>query len=115
MHGEPGVETSDLLPAADVARLLVDRILADAPAGAGNRVAVLVNGLGSTHYEEMFVLYKGVHDLLTGAGLEPYRPIVGEMVTSLDMEGCSLTLMWLDDELQPLWDAPASSPAFTQI
>jgi dihydroxyacetone kinase len=62
----------------------------------------------------MLVLYKDVHDRLTGAGLEPYRPIVNEMVTSLDMAGCSLSLLWLDDELQPLLDAPCASAAFVQ-
>jgi dihydroxyacetone kinase len=112
VHGEPGVQSSDLLPAREIARLLVERLLADAPEDAGRRAAVLLNGLGSTTYEELFVLYRDVHRLLCDAGLDLYRPIVGEMVTSLDMEGCSLSLFWLDDELQPLWDAPARSPAF---
>jgi len=115
VHGEPGIQSSDLLPAADIAALLVNTILADAPSDAGNRVAVLMNGLGSTTYEELFVLYRDIHRLLQLAGLEVDYPIVGEMVTSLDMEGCSLSLFWLDDELQPLWDAPATSAAFTRI
>jgi dihydroxyacetone kinase len=114
VHGEPGVQSSALLPGAEIARLLVERLLDDRPADAGSRVAVLVNGLGSTTYEEMFVLYRDIDRLLRSAGLEPYDPIVAEAVTSLDMEGCSLSLLWLDDELQPLWDAPASSPAFTR-
>ncbi|MBX2999247.1 MAG: dihydroxyacetone kinase subunit DhaK [Caldilineaceae bacterium] len=115
VHGEPGIQTSELLPAHQIAAMLVDKIVADAPSGAGNRVAVLVNGLGSTHYEEMFVLYKSIHSRLEGAGLQLHNPMVTELITSLDMEGCSLTLMWLDDELQPLLDAAASTPAFTQI
>jgi dihydroxyacetone kinase len=115
VHGEPGIQSSDLLPAREIAGMLVDKLLADAPANAGERVAVLVNGLGSTHYEEMFVLYRDIHRLLLEAGLALHNPIVGELITSLDMEGCSLTLMWLDEELQPLWDAPASTPAFTQL
>ena len=78
------------------------------PAGA-RRVAVLLNGLGSTQYEELFVLYKAVNDRLMAEGLEIYNPIVAEAVTSLDMAGCSLSLLWLDDELQPLLDAPCRS------
>lgn len=113
IHGEPGIQSSDLVPGGEIARLLVDNLLVDAPAAAGSRVAVLVNGLGSTTCEELFVLYKDVHRLLVGAGLDLYTPIVAEMVTSLNMEGCSLSLLWLDDELQPLWDAPASTPGFT--
>lgn len=114
VHGEPGIQSSELLPAREIAALLLETLLADKPEGAGTRVAVLVNGLGSTHYEEMFVLYKDIHRGLAGAGLQAHNPIIGEMVTSLDMEGCSLSLMWLDDELTPLLAAPASSPAFTQ-
>lgn len=114
VHGEPGVQSSELLSGGEIARLLVERLLADAPESAGSRVAVLVNGLGSTTYEEMFVLYRDIHLRLQAAGLETYQPIVGEMVTSLDMEGCSLSLFWLDDELQPLLDAPASSPAYVR-
>ena len=101
-------------PARDVAALLVETVLADTPQGAGSRAAVLLNGLGSTQYEEMFVLYRDIHDRLVDAGIDPYRPIVNEMVTSLDMAGCSLSLIWLDDELESLLDAPCSSAAFTQ-
>jgi dihydroxyacetone kinase len=116
VHGEPGVASSELLPASEIARLLVERLLGDAPEGVGaDKVAVLVNGLGSTHYEEMFVLYRDIDRLLREAALEPHLPVVGELVTSLDMEGCSLSLMWLDDELLPLWEAPCSTPAFTQV
>lgn len=115
IHGEPGVRTTEQLPAREVAQLLVDTILADAPPDAGGRAAVLVNGLGGTKYEELFVLYQGVVPLLAAAGIEPYEPIIGEFVTSLDMAGCSLTLYWLDDELQILHDATAVTPAFTRI
>lgn len=114
VHGEPGVRSSELLPAAEIARLLVETILADAPEGAGSRSALLLNGLGSTTYEELFVLYRDIHRLLAGAGLDLHAPVVGEMVTSLDMEGCSLSLLWLDDDLLPLLDAPASTPAYTK-
>ncbi|MGB3682275.1 MAG: dihydroxyacetone kinase subunit DhaL, partial [Rubrobacteraceae bacterium] len=72
------------------------------------------NGLGSTKYEELFVLFGDVNRLLGERGIEVYSPLVGELVTSLDMAGCSLTLMWLDDDLQELHDAPAATPAFSQ-
>ncbi|HUN07275.1 MAG TPA: dihydroxyacetone kinase subunit DhaK [Aggregatilineales bacterium] len=113
LHGEPGVETSKLLTAQEVSGLLVDKLLSDIPRGAGTRAAVLVNGLGATKYEELFVLYSDMHRRLSAAGIETYKPIVGELATSLNMEGCSLTLMWLDKELQALVDAPAETPAWT--
>ena len=114
IHGEPGVRTTDLMPSREVAALMVETILADAPPDAGSRAAVLVNGLGGTKYEELFVLYHGIAPLLQQAGIETYEPLIGEFVTSLDMTGCSLTLHWLDDELQSLHDAPAGTPAFTR-
>jgi dihydroxyacetone kinase len=113
VHGEPGIQSSELQSAQEIAGLLVQTLLKDAPEGGGSTVALILNGLGSTTYEELFVLYRDVDKRLTAAGLTLHRPIVGEMVTSLDMEGCSLSLLWLDDELQPLWDAPASTPAYT--
>ena len=114
VHGEPGIRTSELLPAGGIAELLVDTVLDDAPAGAGSRAAVMLNGLGNTKYEELFVLYGHVSRLLAGRGVEAHAPEVGELVTSLDMAGCSLTLMWLDDDLEALHDAPASTPAYTR-
>ncbi|MFZ1770120.1 MAG: dihydroxyacetone kinase subunit DhaK [Caldilinea sp.] len=113
VHGEPGVQSSHMRPAREVADLLLATLLSDAPAGGGASVAVLLNGLGSTHYEELFVLYKDIHRRLLAEGLQPTRPIVAEMVTSLDMAGCSLTLCWLDDELTPLLNAPCASAAYT--
>ncbi len=114
VHGEPGIASSELLPAAEIARLLVTTLLADAPDDAGARVAVLLNGLGSTTHEELFVLYRDVHRLLGQSGLKVHDTLVGELVTSLNMEGCSLSLLWLDDALQPHWDAPAEAPAFVR-
>lgn len=114
IHGEPGIQTSDMLPASGIAKMLVERLLDDAPQDAGNRVAVIMNGLGTTKYEELFVIFRDVGRLLGEAGLEVHSPEVGEIVTSLDMAGCSLTLMWLDDELQELHDAPAETPAFSR-
>jgi dihydroxyacetone kinase len=112
IHGEPGVATEAVPTADGVARLLVDRLLEERPAQSDRRVAAILNGLGGTKYEELFVLWHSVSQLLAEAGIEIVRPEVGEFVTSLDMAGCSLTLTWLDDELLNLWQAPADSPAY---
>ncbi|GGM33559.1 D-erythrulose kinase [Longimycelium tulufanense] len=112
IHGEPGVRTITRISAAELAQLLVDAILEERPEQADGRAAVILNGLGATKYEELFVLWKDVLPWLTSAGVRVVSPEVGELVTSLDMAGCSLTLCWLDDELAELWEAPADTPAF---
>lgn len=110
IHGEPGISEDDILSASALAKLLVDRLLAEKPACFNGRVAALLNGLGCTKYEELFVLWVGVEAELKRAGLTIVAPEVGEYVTSLDMAGCSLTLTWLDDELEELWCAAADTP-----
>lgn len=112
IHGEPGVSSHIMPTAAELAELLVTGVLAEKPAGTGNRIAVILNGLGRTKYEELFVVWKTVAALLTKAGYTVVQPEVGELVTSLDMAGCSLTVMWLDDELERLWTSPADTPAY---
>lgn len=112
IHGEPGQRDIDWMPAPELAALLVDTVLGERPADADGRVGVIVNGLGTTKYEELFVLYGFVAPLLREAGLTILGAEVGELVTSLNMGGVSLTLVWLDDELEPLWLAPAETPAF---
>ena len=97
IHGEPGISDVPIPPASDLAALLVERVLAERPTGAGERVAVLLNGLGTVKYEELFVVYATVSRLLAEAGLVVVSPDVGELCTSLDMAGISLTLFWLDD------------------
>ena len=110
IHGEPGIAEDSILPATDLAALLVNRLAAEKPADANGRVAVVLNGLGCTKYEELFVLWVGIEAALKKAGLTAVQPEVGEFVTSLDMAGCSLTLTWLDDDLEALWCAPADTP-----
>ncbi len=114
IHGEPGIEDVPLLPARELATLLVERLLTERP-GSTNRVAPILNGLGDTKYEELFLLWGRVLPLLTEAGLEVVEPEVGELVTSLDMGGCSLTLQWLDDELERYWRADAYTPAYRKV
>ena len=111
IHGEPGIGESPILPASDLAALLVRRLVAEAPEAADHRVAVILNGLGSTKHEELFVLWCAIAAELRQAGLTAVAPLVGEYVTSLDMEGCSLTLTWLDDALEAFWLAPCDTVA----
>ena len=112
IHGEPGISEHDLPNASELAELLVGKLLADRPAAAGSRVVPILNGLGTVKYDELFLLYGKVEKLLTAAGLDVVEPECGELVTSLDMSGLSLTLLWLDDELERYWSAPADTPAF---
>jgi dihydroxyacetone kinase len=112
IHGEPGITSAPWMSAKDLAAKLVEAVLAERPEGVSGRAAVLVNGLGATKYEELFVLFGHVSELLEAAGVELVSPEVGELVTSLDMAGCSLSVTWLDDELEGYWVAPADTPAF---
>jgi D-erythrulose 4-kinase len=112
IHGEPGITSASWMPAKDLAAKLVETVLAERPEGVSGRAAVLLNGLGATKYEELFVLYGHVSGLLDAAGVVQVSPEVGELVTSLDMAGCSLSITWLDEELEGYWVAPADTPAF---
>ncbi|BCW72753.1 dihydroxyacetone kinase family protein [Arthrobacter sp. NicSoilB8] len=123
IHGEPGIGETGIPTADELAELLVAKLLTEIPenlsegdtsagAVARPRVVPILNGLGSVKYEELFVVYRRVAQLLAEAGLDAVDPQVGELVTSFDMAGTSLTLFWLDDELETLWHAPADAPAF---
>jgi dihydroxyacetone kinase len=119
IHGEPGIDETNIPTADELAELLVAKLLTEIPDGltiaeesAPARVVPILNGLGSVKYEELFVVYRRVAQLLAEAGLEAVDPQVGELVTSFDMAGTSLTLFWLDDELESLWNAPSDAPAF---
>jgi dihydroxyacetone kinase len=115
IHGEPGIH-EQLLPRADeLGSLLVGQLLAERPADSGSRAAVVLNGLGATKYEELFVLWRSISRCLAEAGVAVVEPEVGEYVTSLDMAGCSLSICWLDSEPEDLsrwWGAAADTPAY---
>lgn len=111
VHGEPGIAEQPVCSAKDLAALLVDRLVAEAPPGGGSRPVALLNGLGATKYEELFHLWHHVRRRLAEHGLEPASAEADELVTSLDMGGCSLTLAWLDPEGLELWGAPVQAPA----
>ena len=111
VHGEPGIYDADLGSADEVARVLVEGLLKDKPDNAGDRVIALLNGLGSTTYEELFVTYGAIERLLGEAGVTVVDCEVGELTTSMDMGGVSLSLTWVDDEILRLWNAPCDTPA----
>ncbi|MDV2982122.1 dihydroxyacetone kinase family protein [Pseudarthrobacter oxydans] len=112
IHGEPGISDHPMPTASELAELLVSGLLRDKPDDAGNRVVAILNGLGRVKYEELFLLFGKIDKLLTAAGLTIVEPECGELVTSLDMSGLSLTLLWLDDELERYWTAPADTPGY---
>jgi len=110
IHGEPGVRRGKLEPADRIVDMLMEAILADIALAKGDEVSVLVNGLGATPKEELYVMYRRVHQILSGHGIQVYRPYLGEYATSMEMAGASVSLCKLDAELKPLLDAPARAP-----
>jgi dihydroxyacetone kinase-like protein len=114
LHGEPGLERTELKVATETATVLTSHVVKDLPFESGDRVAVLVNGLGATPMEELFIIYDTVHDLLRERGIHVYRTFVGEYATSMEMAGCSISLLRLDDEMEQLLDMPSYSPFLLQ-
>lgn len=106
IHGEPGVWRDKLRPADAIAGELMDRLLADQPVGQGDRVSILVNSLGATPPEELYILYRVAKARLDAAGAEIVMPLVGRYATSMEMAGVSFTLIRLDGELEGFLKAP---------
>lgn len=113
-HGEPGIEKGKLLPADQVVDRLLGDILNDMPLIEGEKVAVLVNGLGSTTRMELYILFRRVEEVLTEKGIHIHRSYVGNYSTSLEMGGASITITKLDEELAELIDYPADCPMYVQ-
>ncbi len=114
IHGEPGVERTGIKTAAETAQILLDRILQDYDF-SGSEVALLVNGLGATPLMELYILNNELEKILTAKGISIHKTFVGNYMTALEMSGCSVTLMKLDDELKQLLDAPCETPALTVL
>lgn len=115
IHGEPGIREIPVPSADNLADMMVERLLEDLPSEVvvnSARVGVILNGLGSVKYEELFVLWHSIQLRLQAKGVTLVDIQVGEFVTSFDMAGLSLTLAWFTEELEALWMAPAYSPAF---
>ena len=115
IHGEPGIHRGALETADAITDRIVDALVADLELKAGDRVACLVNGLGATPLEELYILYRRVHQVLSGLGVEIAKTYVGEYATSLEMAGASISLLALNDDRLALLEAPASSPFFQEV
>jgi dihydroxyacetone kinase-like protein len=111
IHGEPGRKRLPLQPARAVAELLLDPILADLDFAGDGGVILFLNGMGATPLIELYVMYAEVAAILDRSGIRVARSLVGPYITSLDMAGCSVTLLRADDELLTLWDHPVNTPA----
>jgi dihydroxyacetone kinase-like protein len=111
IHGEPGRFREPLGPASQVVERLATAVVDDLPFESGDQVLAFVNGMGGTPLIELYVVYRELHRFLDGRGITIARNLIGDYITSLEMAGCSITLLKLDDELTRLWDAPVDTPA----
>jgi dihydroxyacetone kinase-like protein len=110
IHGEPGRERVKLKSAAEITEMLATPILADLPFKAGDEVLAFVNGMGGTPLIELYIVYNELAKILAGRAIKITRNLIGSYITSLEMAGCSITLLRLDEELTRLWDAPVRTP-----
>ena len=115
IHGEPGIRRGKLLTADEVVQEMLDKILPDLPYQSGDEVSVLMNGLGATPKEELYVAYRKVAEILGAKGISVFRVYVGEFATSLEMTGFSISVLKLDAELKTLLAKPARTPFFEQV
>src|SRR5215203_6681971 len=111
IHGEPGRYREKLAPASAIVERLASAIVEDLPYESGDRVLAFVNGMGGTPLIELYIVYNELNKFLQGRGITIERNLIGNYITSLEMAGCSITLLKLDDDLVRLWDAPVDTPA----
>jgi phosphoenolpyruvate---glycerone phosphotransferase subunit DhaK len=110
IHGEPGRFREKIGPASHIAERLLTPIVEDLPYNSGDRVLAFVNGMGGSPLIELYVMYNEVNKFLQGRGIQIERNLIGNYITSLEMQGCSITLLKLDDEMVRYWDAPVNTP-----
>ena len=110
IHGEPGRFREKIGPASQIAERLLTPVVEDLPFNSGDSVLAFVNGMGGTPLIELYVMYNEVNKLLGGHGIKIERNLIGNYITSLEMQGCSITLLKLDDEMTRYWDAPVNTP-----
>lgn len=115
IHGEPGIQRGPLKTADEVVESMLRPILADLPYQKGDEVSVLINGLGATPKEELYVMYRKVDEILKAEGICVYHAYIGEFATSMEMAGASISLLKLDDELKYFLAKPANTPFFEQV
>ncbi|KZN22716.1 dihydroxyacetone kinase [Haladaptatus sp. R4] len=113
IHGEPGVELVDMTSADDITERLTENVLDDLDLDSGTEVATIVNGMGGTPLSELYIVNRKLQSILEDKGLETWDAWVGDYMTSLDMQGCSVTVLELDDELKELLAHPVETPALT--
>lgn len=111
IHGEPGIAKEKMVGADEIARKILDKILAEGIYNEGDEIALLVNGLGGTAMQELYLLNNSVTNILEEKNIKIYKTLVGNYMTSLEMAGASITLLKLDEELKELLDAEANTPA----
>ena len=111
IHGEPGRERRKLAGVDEITEALMTPVLDDMPFSSGDRVLAFVNGMGGTPLIELYVVYRKVAEMCEARGVKIERNLIGNYITSLEMAGCSVTLLKLDDEMVRLWDAPVKTPA----
>lgn len=114
IHGEPGIDHGPIKPADEVVDIMMDKILEDLPYQSGDEVAVLVNGLGATPLEELYIIYRRVAQILDKKNIKVFSVNVGEYATSMDMAGASISLLKLDDELKRYLAMPCNTPFVSQ-
>jgi dihydroxyacetone kinase-like protein len=110
IHGEPGIRRMPVAPASEVAEMLTRPVLEDLEVSRGDQLVVLMNGMGGTPLLELYLMYGEVAAILEKSGVTVARNLVGNYITSLEMAGCSLTLLRADEEMLTLWDAPVNTP-----
>ena len=110
IHGEPGRERMKLKPASEIVEMMTTAIVDDLPFQRGDEVLAMVNGMGGTPLIELYVVFNELNKFLEGRGINIARNLVGNYITSLEMAGCSITLLKLNDETTKLWDAPVDTP-----
>lgn len=113
IHGEVGIEVRKMMTAEEIVEVLLDKITGDMPIADGDEVAVLVNGLGGTPMEELYICYKSISEYFGKLGANIASRYIGEYATSMEMAGMSITVMKLDEQLKELLEYPASTPFFT--
>src|SRR3954464_2398192 len=111
IHGEPGRYREKLAPATQIVERMASVVVDDLPYESGDRVLAFVNGMGGTPLIELYIVYRDLQRYLEGRGVTIERNLIGNYITSLEMAGCSITLLKLDDELTALWDEPVDTPA----
>jgi dihydroxyacetone kinase-like protein len=111
IHGEPGRTRLPLKSADEIVEMLMEPILSDIPFKAGDEILLFVNSMGGTPLIELYIAYRQAHRIAEQHGLKVVRNLIGPYITSLEMAGCSITVLKMDEELQRFWDAPVRTPA----